>query len=225
LIYNSSIVPRFFIPLIIIVGFAILVGSLFAVWQTLPKIPAQEAGDAAQDMANNIESELTPVVAASDPIRGNPAAPVTIIEYSDFECPHCADAEPVLRELLKKYPDKIRLVWKDLPDTTVRFKSLGAHVAARCAQAQGKFWEYHDLLFERQLELSPDNYALWAKQLGLNTETFAMCLAQQRGRETVQSNRIDGLRLGIDATPYFFIGKERISGVVSLDEFVNLLQL
>lgn len=209
--------PRSFVILGVVLGFLILIGSLFSVWQTLPHdlAPVENVPVAAK--------AKEPTIGATDPVRGKVNAPVTIVEYADFECSHCADGESALQFLLKKYPDKVRLVWKDMPDTAVHFKALGAHVAARCAQEQGKFWEYHDVLFAHQLVFSQESYVLWAKQLGLNTNTFNLCLAQQRGKNLVQSDRIEGLQLGVNATPYFFIGPERRSGAVSLEEFEKLI--
>ncbi len=210
--------PRSFTVFIIAIGFIIVVAALFSVWQTLPK------DRVLVDDTRVAALPKEPSMAVTDPVRGQINAPVTIVEYSDFECSHCADVESTLQFLLKKYPDKVRLVWKDMPDTAVHSQALGAHVAARCAQEQGKFWEYHDVIFARQLELAPANYSLWAKQLGLNTATFNLCFAQQRGKNLVQSDRIEGLQLGVNATPYFFIGRERLSGAVPLADFEKLLK-
>ena len=106
-----------------------------------------------------------------DPVRGSSRAPVTLVAFSDFQCPFCARAEPTLAELLKTYGDKLRVVWKHQP-LSGHPQAMPAALAAEAARQQGKFWEMHDRLFSHQAELSPQAYERWAAELGLDVARF-----------------------------------------------------
>ncbi len=153
---------------------------------------------------------------ATDPVLGKRNAPVTVFVFSDFGCDHCASVVPVLKELVKKH-DNVRVVWKDAPVTQFPAPSAPAHLAARCAARQNKFWEYHDKLFEQQTQLTEATFLNIAQELKLKEEPFKSCLAEKKLQPLVDANLALAQSLGIDGTPYFFIDDERFSGSRTLE--------
>ena len=132
-------------------------------------------------------------LAAGDPSRGNASAPVTIVEFSDFQCPYCLRASPTLTQLQKKYGDKVRVVWKDFPLTQIHPDAFRAAEAAHCAGEQGKFWEYHDLLFGNQKALQPSDLTKYAADAKLDTKRFDACVMSSTFTDRVQA----GLKLAL----------------------------
>ena len=145
--------------------------------------------------------------------RGNPDAPVTIVEYSDFQCPSCQRVYPVLKEVLMKYKDQVKLVYKDLPIRTIHPNAELAATAARCAGEQSKFWEYHDALFEAAGDLTRASLMRRAERLALDTKVFEACLASEKFKDAIEEDFQEGIRLGVTGTPAFFINGTRLIGV------------
>ena len=151
-----------------------------------------------------------------DHIRGAVDAPVTVVEYGDFECPYCGRAEPVLRELLRDFTN-VRYVWRHLPLTDVHVHAQLAAEAAEAASDQGAFWEMHDLLFDHQDALNVDDLIGYAEQLELNVERFASDLRKGVGGARVADD-VDGADLsGVNGTPTFFINGRRHYGAYDID--------
>ena len=117
-------------------------------------------------------SELTSPVSARDHAQGTENAPLTLVEYGDYQCPYCGAAYPVVKQVQKALGKKLRFVFRNFPLTQMHPYALVAAEAAEAAALQGKFWEMHDLLFERQQLLEPEALALWAQELGLDLEQF-----------------------------------------------------
>jgi protein-disulfide isomerase len=138
------------------------------------------------------------------PSRGAPMAKVTLVEFSDFQCPHCAAADPELQRLLREFDGRLRLVYKYFP-LSGHSRGVPAARAAEAARAQGKFWEMHDLLFERQRELEDADLQKYAAQLGLDIERFTHDLNDETTAKRVEADRQLGEKLGIEATPSFFV--------------------
>ena len=157
------------------------------------------------------------------PVRGPADAPVTIVEFSDFECPFCKQAHPTLKQLLERYPGKVRLAYRDFPLDSIHPQARRAAEAARCAQDQGKFWEYHDVLFTQSPQLALEDLRRYAGQVGLDVTTFDGCLAAGVHKATVQRDLDEGNRLGITGTPAFFINGRTLSGAQPLDAFTRLI--
>jgi protein-disulfide isomerase len=150
--------------------------------------------------------------------RGPAAAPVTIVEWSDYECPFCQRAQELLHRLHGEFPDTVRFVFKDFPLRS-HPNALPAALAARCASAQDRFWEYHDLLFVGQPDLSRDHLIGYARRLGLDTPAFTACLDSARFRDAVLADQREGREAGVRATPTFFINQRKIEGALPLEEF------
>ena len=158
------------------------------------------------------------VSADDDPWIGTADAPVTIIEFSDFECPYCKRSVPILKELLAKYPGQLKLVYRDFPGQNHQ-QARSAAEAAQCAAEQGRFWEYHDALFTRKSPATGWNFLSIAEDLDLHPVTFAACLQEYRYREEVLKDVRDGLKLGVTSTPTFFINGRPLVGARPLADF------
>jgi len=162
-------------------------------------------------------------VAPDDPSQGKADAPVTVVEFSDFQCPFCQRVMPTLKELRGKYGDKMRLVWKDFPLTQIHPQAFVAAQAGNCAREQGKFWEYHDTLFGNQSALQPDNLKKYAADLGLDAAKFNQCLDSSKYEARVQDALAVGGRLGIGSTPTVFVNGRLINGAQPLEVFQSVI--
>jgi protein-disulfide isomerase len=142
------------------------------------------------------------------PIKGDPEAPVTLVEFADFQCPHCRRASPVLEAIIERYPGKVKLIYMDFPinpSGISRTVSLGAV----CAAEQDEFWAYHDLAFERQETLSNDSPLELAATLGLDQERFRDCFESDEAMIKLGLSKAEGDRVGIAGTPTLFVnGRE-----------------
>ncbi|HET7824445.1 MAG TPA: thioredoxin domain-containing protein [Anaeromyxobacter sp.] len=155
-------------------------------------------------------------IRADDPVRGNPKAPVTLVVFSDFQCPFCARVEPTLAEVQKQYRDKVRLVWKHQP-LPFHPNALPAAEAAEAAREQGKFWEMHDRLFSAQRELSPETYERIAKEIGLDVRRFQDATRSGRAKGRIQDDQRVAGRVGANGTPTMFVNGEKVEGAVPFD--------
>jgi predicted DsbA family dithiol-disulfide isomerase len=160
---------------------------------------------------------------AGAPSKGPEYAPVTIVKFEDYQCPFCKQIQATLTELVSQYNGKIRLVHKDLPLDSIHPQARQAAEAARCADELGKFWSYHDLLYANSPNLSQENLKSYAKQVGLDVNTFDRCLGSGRFKASVQQDLIDGAQLGVTGTPTFFINGRVISGHQPLEIFEAII--
>jgi len=146
-------------------------------------------------------------------VRGNKKSSVTLIEYSDFQCPYCQQYYPVLKKILEDYKDKVKVVYKHYP-LNFHPEAQKAAEASECANEQGKFWEMHDMLFENQESLGINNYKAWAVKLGQNSKKFNDCLDSGKYGEKISKDYNEGVQKGVEGTPATFINGELISGAV-----------
>jgi len=163
------------------------------------------------------------VVDAADPSLGNAKAPVTIVEYSDFQCPYCLRAAPTLKRLRETYGDKVRVVWKDFPLTQIHPQAFKAAEAGHCAAEQGKFWEYHDKLFGNQQALQPDFLKQYAKDAGMDAEKFGTCLDSSKYAERVRDSVASGSQLGVSSTPTVFVNGRMLEGAQPYEVFSSVI--
>jgi diadenylate cyclase len=152
-----------------------------------------------------------------DHVRGAATAPVTLVEYGDFECPYCGRMYPVVKELRKRAGDRLRVVFRHFPLDSVHPHARRAAEAAEAAAAQGRFWEMHDLLFENQDDLDDEALRRYAARLGLDMARFEDDLAERRHAPRVREDRLDGERTGVEGTPTFFINGARYEGSLDLE--------
>ena len=149
---------------------------------------------------------------ASDPVRGNASAQVTIIEFSDFQCPYCQRVSPTLKRVQQTYGDRVRVIWKDFPLTQIHPQAFKAAEAAHCAGDQGKFWDYHDRLFADQRALLVDDLKRHASDMKLDTAAFGACLDGSKYAERVRDGVAAGTRLGVSSTPTMYINGRMLAG-------------
>lgn len=145
----------------------------------------------------------------NSPVKGKVDAPVTLVEYSDYQCPFCArNYRQVLPILQEEYIDtgKLRFVMREFPLATIHKDATNASMAALCAHEQGKYWEMHNLLFDNQKELGADNLKSFAESIGLDTASFNECLDSKKTEGEVREDMASGSKLGMGGTPGFFIG-------------------
>jgi protein-disulfide isomerase len=162
-------------------------------------------------------------VSADDPALGNPSATVTLVEFSDFQCPFCARVMPTLKRVQEAYGDRVRLVWKDFPLTAIHPQAFGAAQAGQCAQEQGKFWALHDLLFANQQALEPALLKAYAADAGLDAEVFSACLDTAKYADRVQAQMGVGTGLGVRSTPTVFINGRMVSGAQPYEVFTKII--
>ncbi|HYZ31743.1 MAG TPA: thioredoxin domain-containing protein [Crenalkalicoccus sp.] len=151
-------------------------------------------------------------VTAGDHIRGDPNAPATLLEYGDYECPHCGAAHPVVNQMLAHFGPRLRFVYRHFPLTQIHPFAEPAAETAEFAGAHGRFWEMHDLLFENQSQLGLPLLVLLARSLGLSGQELQAVLEAQTHAPKIQRDFMSGVRSGVNGTPTFFIGDRRHDG-------------
>lgn len=165
----------------------------------------------------------------NDPAFGPAEASTTVRVFGDFQCPACRAAEPGFQYAKTTYGDRVRFVWNDFPLQSIHPSALTAANAARCAEAQGKFWEYHDKLYADQpswdrLPSPEQKFQDYANALGMDTTEFAACLKDRRYQNKVMDDLREGERNGVNSTPTFFIDNQRIVGVLEKDVWDREIQ-
>jgi len=162
-------------------------------------------------------------VGPDDPAEGPATAPVTIVEFADFQCPFCGQLAPTLRRIREQYGDRVRLVWKDFPLTQLHPRASQAAEAARCASDQGRFWEYHDRLFTNQRALETSALKQYAKDVGAETARFAACLDSGKYAEAVRLASNAAATLGLTSTPTTFVNGRMVSGAKPYATFAAVI--
>jgi Na+/H+ antiporter NhaA len=194
------------------------------IFQVVNKLPTRTRLRALLGTAEVITDLVVPVNPARDHLRGPEKAPVTVVEYGDFECPYCGQAEPAVRELLRDFGD-VRYVWRHLPLNDVHPEAQLAAEAAEAAGRQGAFWDMHDRLFDHQDALSARDLIGHAAALGLDTERFAADLRKHVGRAHVEED-VDSADLsGVSGTPTFFINGMRHYGAYDIENLRKAVKL
>ena len=156
--------------------------------------------------------QLKPAVSNQDHIQGAEEATIEIVEYGDYQCPHCGAAYPVIQKIQKKFLSQIKFVFRNFPLAEFHRFALPAAVAAEAAGLQGKYWEMHDLIFENQKSLSHEGLFAMAKSAGLNIEQFKNDIQRQDLEEKVNVDFESGIRSGVNGTPTFFVNGTRFDG-------------
>ncbi len=147
-----------------------------------------------------------------DPYLGTIGAPITIVEFSDYQCPFCAEGTPVVKEILEKYEGQVLFVYRDFPIESIHPDAFKSAEAANCAGEQGKYWEMHDLLFTNQSQLAVGNLKAYAASLELNIEAFNVCLDEGKYAEEVRHDIAQAEEYRVTGTPTFFVNGQRIVG-------------
>lgn len=155
--------------------------------------------------------------------RGDPTGKVMVVMFGDFQCPFTRKEFPVIRQMMETMTG-VRFVYRDFPVLEIHPQALQSAVAARCANEQKKFWEYHDQLFLNQEDLSDEALARYATAVGLDTTQFATCLKSQKYRKDVLKDMQDGAALGVQGTPTFFVNGVKVEGAVPFDAWGKIFK-
>ncbi len=168
------------------------------------ELPPPESAKATFDLADR-------------PMKGNPNAKVTIVEFSDFQCPYCSRAVPQIEAILKAYPNDVKIYFMHFP-LSFHQEAMPAAVASRCAQQQGKFWEMHDKIFQNAQNLTRDAFTGYAKEFALDEAKFTACLDDASVKEYVKKDMEQGEAAGVEGTPSFYINGVKFEGGVPTPE-------
>ena len=162
------------------------------------------------------------VVVGQAPVKGPANATVTIVEFSDFQCPFCSRVNPTLVRIHETYPDDVRVAFKHMP-LSIHPKAPAAHAAAEAAYRQGKFWEMHDKIFEKQREMSPEKYLEYAAELELDVEQFKKDIASAEVKSRIDADSRDAQKVGATGTPAFFVNGRFLSGAKPFEAFKEII--
>ncbi len=184
--------------------------------QPAPGAPAAAAPAGPPPQVQKIEFR------PDDPQKGARNAPVTVVVFSDFQCPFCKNVEPTITQLLAAHPNDVRVIWKNLP-LAMHPQAMPAALAAEAAREQGKFWEMHDLMFQNQGTLSPDQFDVWAKQLGLDVARFKAARASAATRARVEEDAQLGAKVAPQGTPTLYVNCSAVVGAQPLEVFQKVV--
>jgi protein-disulfide isomerase len=177
-------------------------------------------------MAQNPQGQETVAITVSqnDHVRGAKDGQLTLVEFADFQCPACGAYETILRQVLSDNKDDLKIVFKHFPLTQIHANALLASKAAESAGVQGKFWEMHDLIYDKQEEWSPavnarDFFLAYATTLGLDTKKFLADLDSKAIEDKIMAEYQEGIKLGVQGTPTFFLNGKKLENVGNLESF------
>lgn len=174
-------------------------------------------------MRQSTTAHLAIPVSERDHIQGPATAPVTLVEYGDYQCPYCGQAYPIVKALQRTLGDQLRFVFRNFPLAEIHPHAEGAAEAAEAAGAQGKFWEMHDLLFEHQGALDGPDLVQYARQLGLDLARFERDLTEHRFASRVHEDILSGARSGVNGTPTFYVNGRRHDASYDLDTLLQAI--
>lgn len=227
---------------LVVVAFALGAAAAYLIWVR----PLETKLAAAESRASAAESQLAAaqgqqggqqaavpeevtrydIPEDDDYVLGSDSAQITIIEFSDYECPYCrkwhTEVFPQIRE---KYGDKVRFVYRDFPLYSIHPNAEPAAIAANCAGEQDKYWEFNELLFNGNKDLSPATYEAYAKDLGLNVDTFTACQSEPGMKEEVTADYDFAANLGVRSTPTFFINGLAVVGAQPFEVFEQVIDM
>jgi len=180
---------------------------------------SNERNVAESNPPTNINYEIS----EADHVLGPDDAPITVVEFSDFQCPYCSTFQKTMDTIIKKYPDKIKWVYKHFPLSTIHPNAQPAAEAAECAGEQNKFWEFGDLLFANQANLSRDTYVNLAQQADLNIDSFTQCLDEEKYKQKISQDYSQGLSLGVQGTPGNIINGTLYPGALTVEQMEQII--
>jgi len=168
------------------------------------------------------EPRLT-VTNGNGPGVGSPGAKVTIVEFSDFQCPFCARGRQRVDEITSKYKDKVRIYFRNFPLESIHPMAFHAAEAAGCALEQNKFWEYHNVLFDHQDKLDEKNLLQYAKDLNLDEKSFTQCLKSGKKSADIRKDMEEAGKVGVNSTPTFFVNGRAVRGAQPIEAFSEII--
>lgn len=236
-------IPPFVWMLLILVAFGLGLGAGYMVWAqpeqaravaaeqkvaTLERSAVEGTSSAATQQANAGDQKVTRynIPINNNAILGKTDAPITIIEFSDYQCPYCQSwNKQTWTQIKAKYGDKVRFVYMDFPLDSIHPEAVPAAEAADCAGEQDHYYDYHDLLFSGSKTLGADTYQAYAEQLGLKMDQFKQCVSDRKYQKEVESDLSFASNLGVRSTPTFFINGLALVGAQSFDVFDQIITL
>lgn len=236
-------VPPFVWMLLILVAFGLGLGAGYMVWAqpqqtralaaeqkvaTLERSAAEGTSAAATQQANTGSQKVTryDIPINDNAILGKTDAPITIIEFSDYQCPYCQSwNKQTWSQIKAKYGDKVRFIYMDFPLENIHPEAVPAAEAADCAGEQDRYYDFHDLLFSGSKALGSDTYQAYAEQLGLKIDQFKQCVSDRKYQKEVESDLSFASNLGVRSTPTFFINGLALVGAQPFDVFDQIITL
>lgn len=236
------------LPISIIIATLILSGTIFVVGNSINTNitglatavkTIQAAGNVPSDNSGNGAAQAQPAqpaqpsapvdmraLADNDPVKGKADAPITIIEFSDFQCPFCGQWFSNSNSQLQSYIDqgKVKFIYRDFPLSSIHPFAEPAANAAECANDQGKFWEYHDNLFKNQSALDEASLKKYASDLKLDTAKFNSCFDAKKFQTEIDKDFNDGAAVGVSGTPTFFINGQKVVGAQPWTSFKSIIE-
>lgn len=183
-----------------------------------------ETGDPLITRAPGFKEKIAaPIISVADPALGPANAPVVMVGFFDFTCSFCKKQEQTLRQIMAAYQNKVRLIRKDYPENDIFSPSYQAAMAARCAGEQGKFWEYHNLLFQDN-NLNKEKFIELAGEANLNISNFRRCLNNGETKKLVQNNINEANDLGINGVPFTYINGKGFMGEMTYEELGDIIE-
>jgi protein-disulfide isomerase len=172
----------------------------------------------------NETATLTMPVSARDHAQGPENAPLTLVEYGDYQCPYCGAAYPVVKQVQKALGNRLRFVFRNFPLTQAHPYALVAAEAAEAAALQGKFWQMHDIIYENQQMLEPEQLLVWAKEVGLDIAKFETAIRKGEVTKRIKDDRMSGIASGVNGTPCFFINGTRYDDAPDYESLIDALE-
>lgn len=218
--YRSLVLPivASVATLVVLVGFFVA-GFVVRGWWDEQRAPA--VADAPAPGERVVEG----VSPDDDPYWGPADAAVVVVEFADYQCPFCRQhSQQTLDRLREEFQDRVRYVFRDFPIESLHPQAFVAAEASQCAHAQGRFWAYHDRLFDHPDELGAQGLVAHAEALGLDVNDFEACLSEGTYRDEVQADLDAGLEYGVAGTPAFFINGRAVEGAASFDVFREIIE-
>jgi protein-disulfide isomerase len=169
-----------------------------------------------------LEPPRVKVATAGAPRLGSPDAPVQVVVFTDFECPYCAETDPVLKQVYERANGAMSLVMRDFP-MPQRLAAMPSAIAARCAYRQGQYWPFHELLFQNRTKLTAENFRSFAQQVGIDVNAFDRCVADPLTRSALETEIAQARAYGIDATPTLFVNGRMLAGTVTFEQLSRLV--
>jgi protein-disulfide isomerase len=168
-------------------------------------------------------TKLTVPIEGRDHLQGKISAPITLLEYGDYECPYCGEAYPIVKEIQERLGEKLCFAFRNFPLANAHPHAVHAAEAAEAAAGQDRFWEMHDLLFENQQALEDEDIAQYAATLGLDAKRLIQEVSSRQHEARVKEDFKSGMRAGVNGTPTFFINGERYDGPRDVESFLEAL--
>ncbi|MGB9608872.1 MAG: DsbA family protein [Minisyncoccia bacterium] len=217
-----------FLAISILIAAILISGSIFYTKGNNNKAQEVKPQNQEKQLAQVGQLDLAEVlkINSNDVILGDPKAPITLIEYSDYQCPFCEkffnESEMLLRKEFIE-TGKVKMIYRDFPLPGHPYAQPAA-LAANCAKDQGKFWTYHDVIFQKQNELANLDYVKIAEDLKMNTKDFKQCLDSKKYQDKIKKDYENGVKIGVNGTPTFFLNGKQIVGAQPYEVFKSAIE-